>query len=61
MEIGRKEGLQEGEKQERYIIVKRLIEIGMPDGHIAAVSQLDISEIEKIKKEMNCEPIGHSM
>ena len=61
MEIGRKEGLKEGEKKERYIIVKRLIEIGMPDGNIAAVSQLDIGEIEKMKIEMGhgqCEPVG---
>ncbi len=61
MEIGRKEGLQEGEKKERYIIIKRLIEIGMPDGNIAAVSQLDIGEIEKMKIEMGhgqCEIAG---
>ncbi len=61
MEIGRKEGLQEGEKKERYIIVKRLIEIGMPDGNIAAVSQLDLEEIEKIKRETGSEPIRHCL
>ncbi len=65
MQIGREEGMQvgrqAGRREEQYKIVKRLIEIGMPDGNIAAVSQLDIGEIEKLKIKMShgqCEPVG---
>ena len=65
MQIGREQGMQvgrqAGRREEQYKIVKRLIEIGMPDGNIAAVSQLDIGEIEKMKIEMShgqCEPVG---
>ncbi len=53
IQIGREQGMQAGRREEQYKIVKRLIEIGMPDGNIAAVSQLDIGEIEKLKIEMS--------
>ena len=51
MSYGRKQGREEGEKQEKIETAKRMLEEKIPIEIIIRVTQLSKEEIEKIKKE----------
>ena len=49
---GRQEGLDEGINQSKTEVAKRLIQTGCDDKFIEKITDLEISDIEKLKKEI---------